>query len=59
MNYILRAANIPAGEHTVEMTFDPHSIHVTEAIAWTAIAIIAAGIVAAIAVTIARKRKKE
>ena len=59
VNYILRAANIPAGEHTVEMTFDPHSIHVTEAIAWTAIAIIAAGIVAAIAVTIARKRKKE
>ena len=32
-DYILRAINMPAGEHTIEMWFDPQSIHVTESIA--------------------------
>ena len=29
VNYILRALNIPAGSHTIEMTFDPDSIKAT------------------------------
>ncbi|WP_052110462.1 hypothetical protein [Porphyromonas sp. COT-108 OH1349] len=32
-NYILRALPIPAGEHTIEMWFDPASVHTTERIA--------------------------
>ena len=36
-DYILRAVRIPAGKHTVEMNFDPQTIHITEAIAYAAI----------------------
>lgn len=43
-DYILRAMNIPAGEHVVEMWFDPQSIHVTESIAYAALALLLIGI---------------
>ena len=33
-DYILRALYIPAGQHTIEMQFDPKSLHVTEGIAY-------------------------
>lgn len=45
-NYILRMVRIPAGEHKIEMVFDPTSIHLTETIAYIAIAILACGILA-------------
>ena len=53
-DYILRALYLPAGEHMVEMRFDPQSLHVTEGIAYTALALMVVGIMA----VIWRQRKK-
>lgn len=54
-NYILRAINIPAGEHTVEMWFDPQSIYVTESIAYAALALLLIGIM----ILVWKSRKKK
>lgn len=43
-DYILRAINVPAGEHTIEMWFNPKSIHVTESIAYAALALLLIGV---------------
>ena len=40
-NYILRAMNVPAGQHVVEFRFDPTSLHVTENIAFVALGLLA------------------
>lgn len=56
-DYILRVMNIPAGEHTVEFTFDPKSLHVTEGIAYTALILLLIGAVAGIMLGILKKRK--
>ena len=45
-NYILRAVNVPAGKHTVEMCFDPKSLHVTEGIAYSGLALLIIGAIA-------------
>lgn len=42
-NYILRAIQVPAGKHVLEFKFDPQSVHTTEAIAYTALAILFVG----------------
>ena len=43
-DYILRAMNVPGGEHTIEMWFDPQSIHITESIAYAALALLLIGV---------------
>ncbi|NDV57605.1 YfhO family protein [Bacteroides sp. 519] len=44
-NYILRTLPIPAGEHTIEMRFDPQSVHTTETIAYIGLALLLIGAV--------------
>ncbi len=40
VNYVLRAANLPAGEHEVIFRFDPESVHTTETIAYISLTLI-------------------
>jgi hypothetical protein len=44
-DYILRAAYVPAGTHRLEMHFDPKSLHVTETIAYCALALLLLGVI--------------
>lgn len=53
-DYILRTMYIPAGRHTIEMRFDPTSLHVTESIAYGALALLVIGII--VAVLIAKRK---
>lgn len=54
-DYILRAMNIPAGKHIIEMSFDPQSLHTTEGIAYAALALLLVGVL--VLVWTNRKRK--
>ena len=56
-DYILRAMNVPAGKHTIEMRFDPQSLHITEGIAFGAMALLLVGVI--ILIWIYRKKYSE
>lgn len=49
VNYILRAMNVPAGEHRIEMRFDPPSIKATVKVAKVSVVLIYLSVAAAIA----------
>ena len=53
-DYILRTMYVPAGQHTIEMRFDPTSLHVTKGIAYGALALLVIGII--VAVLIAKRK---
>lgn len=55
VNYLLRAVMLPAGEHKLEMSFDPKSVHTTELISYIAQALLA---IATIALLVLGIRKK-
>lgn len=55
VNYILRAVNIPAGSHTLQLTFDPQSLHTTTIAARIAIIIIYIACLAALIPAVIRK----
>lgn len=59
VNYVLRAMRIPAGSHTISMTFDPDSVTTTETMAYAAISIIYLALIAAIALAVLRAGHRE
>ena len=54
-NYVLRTLYLPAGRHTVEMRFDPQSLHTTEGIAYAATGLLLVGFLLALALSLRRK----
>ena len=56
-NYVLRAIKMPAGEHEVIMTFDPQTVHITETIAYSALALLALMLIALLAFSLYRKKQ--
>lgn len=59
VNYVLRAINIPAGNHEIVMTFDPPSLHATDTLATTAIVAIYLAVIAAGVLAVRRAAKDE
>ncbi|MCR4921616.1 MAG: YfhO family protein [Bacteroidaceae bacterium] len=57
-DYVLRAIRVPSGRHTVVMTFDPQSVHTTEAIAYAALALLLV-FVLLLALKALKRRKNE
>ena len=56
-NYVLRAIKVPAGEHEVIMTFDPQTVHITEAVAYGALAVLALMLIALLGLSLYRKKR--
>ncbi len=62
VNYVLRALQLPAGDHTIAFTYDPQEVHKTESLAKTSVYIILLLVIFALAWTIGnaqRRNKKE
>ena len=62
VNYVLRALQVPAGDHSIVFTFDPQDVHKTESMAKASVWIIVLLIIFTLAWSIGfsqRRRKKE
>lgn len=56
-DYVLRALRVPGGKHTLVLKFDPQSLHTTETLAYAALVVMLLALVAAVAVSVCRKKK--
>jgi len=56
VNYVLRALQLPAGQSTVVMTFDPPSVHVASALAYGCVTLVYLLLIAAVFVELRRCR---
>lgn len=59
VNYTLRAMNVPAGEHTIVMVFDPDSVRKGDIVALSCIAILCLTVLGAIGYYVYRRKKEE
>ncbi len=59
VNYILRAINVPAGQHKVEMAFHPATLALTESIGWGGYAALAVVLLAIVVIEIRRRKKAD
>lgn len=57
VNYVLRAVRIPAGSHTLTLSFNPESLRTTTAAAYVAIALIYLLCIGAVALAVVRAGK--
>ena len=58
-DYVLRAMNVPAGEHTINFTFDPDSVHKGNTLSVICIVLMYLGVVLAAALGILKDLRKE
>lgn len=58
-DYILRAMKVPAGKHKIEMSFDPQSLHITESIAYGALALLLVGVIVFVLIQKKKYNRKE
>lgn len=56
VNYILRAINVPAGQHQIEFIFKPTSLTITETIAYTALVILLIGSIVGLILSFRKKK---